>query len=350
MAGLALQDALPQAKPSSGHSKLARQHSKGSCTLPVLSRQTSGAGAGLGRSSPPPRQFARTASMFVMPDRGPAGPLHRTGSSTLQGLMSSSSTSPRGRHPEPIAKCSTQLQALALGHSSPAGQLGAGQQSGDPHCSCGNAAQADAPTPMPEEAPEAELAGAGLTARCSAAARTWSSLQGFSALRVVAQDGRSTVWEAVPMSADQQDLPGGCGRGMRRGAAEVAQCACLASLPAACSLLAHISYPPNQAVALKAYSKAALGRTALQRLELEQRILETVRHPHIIKGGAAGPAVVACSIPADCAATCHCCCHAAAGTGCPQPCACPARHPHRGPCAAGLPQGLAPLRRTATSF
>ncbi|KAI7845901.1 hypothetical protein COHA_000634 [Chlorella ohadii] len=42
--------------------------------------------------------------------------------------------------------------------------------------------------------------------------------------------------------------------------------------------------PPPRAVALKAYHKAALGRTALRRLELEQRILQTVRHPHIIRG------------------------------------------------------------------
>lgn len=217
VAGLALQDALPQAKPSSRHSKLARQQSKASCTLPVLSRQTSGAGAGLSRSSPPPRQFARTASMFVMPDRGTAGPLHRTGSSTLQGLTSSSSNSPRGQHPARIAECSAQLQALALGDSSPAGQLCAGRQSGDPHCSGGgNAAQADALTPLPEEAQEAELAGAGLTERCSAVAHTWSSLQGFSALHVVAQGGRSTVWEAIPNAPDQQDLPGGCWRGMHQ--------------------------------------------------------------------------------------------------------------------------------------
>lgn len=38
---------------------------------------------------------------------------------------------------------------------------------------------------------------------------------------------------------------------------------------------------PTLAVALKAYHEAALGR---RRLELEEHILKTVRHPHIIKG------------------------------------------------------------------
>ncbi|PRW55922.1 serine threonine kinase [Chlorella sorokiniana] len=95
-----------------------------------------------------------------------------------------------------------------------------------------------------EEVPAAEPLSPSLTARCCAAARTWHSLQDFSSLRVVAHGGRSTVWEAVPKAPDQYDLP----------------------------------------VALKAYSKAALGRTALHRLEVKQRILQTVRHPHIIKG------------------------------------------------------------------
>ncbi len=72
--------------------------------------------------------------------------------------------------------------------------------------------------------------------------------------------------------------------------------------------------PPPRAVALKAYHKAALGRTALRRLELEQRILQTVRHPHIIRGERGSTCnlrsmwLAASSCPADMSTAHFCCC------------------------------------------
>lgn len=46
----------------------------------------------------------------------------------------------------------------------------------------------------------------------------------------------------------------------------------------------HTPQTNHQAVAVKAYDVAALGCHGLRRLLLEQRILTTVQHPHIIWG------------------------------------------------------------------
>lgn len=225
----ALQGALPPAKPGNTSGKLDRKLSKSFCALPALTRQASGVGAlhALGGSPAPQRsQFTRAHSMFVMPDRAAGGALQRTGSSTLQG-MASGGSSPRGQqHPHPGATCCAKLQAMSLGADSPVAQPrvtqpvdqgggssssgnGTGQGGGTSSSGSNGAGLVVTPAPGPEEEAAAELAGAGLTARCSAAARTWSSLSDFSALRVVAQGGRSTVWEAVPKAPDQCDLPGG---------------------------------------------------------------------------------------------------------------------------------------------
>lgn len=209
MAAVALQDALPHSKPSSRPGVLERQASKSSCTLPSLTRQTSRVTAVHGVSGRP-WQYARTASMFVLPDRGAGGALQCTGSSTLQGVDSRCSSSPREQHPEPAAACGAQ--ALALGDEEPL--VPPANVCGDSGASSPAAATTTLETRKEEET---EPAGAGLTARCRAAAGTWGSLQDFSALRVVAQGGRSTVWEALPKAPGQRELPGGCWHGLCSG-------------------------------------------------------------------------------------------------------------------------------------
>lgn len=113
------------------------------------------------------------------------------------------------------------------------------------------------------------------------------SLEDFATLRVIAKGALSTVWQATPKQASQHDLPGG---GWSWGGGQAPRffllqfpyvtlgaCHCN-RLPAPC--------PQEPAVAIKAYHKAALGRSALRRLLLEQRILQTVHHHNIIRGTA----------------------------------------------------------------
>ncbi|KAL4457742.1 hypothetical protein ABPG75_012607 [Micractinium tetrahymenae] len=98
---------------------------------------------------------------------------------------------------------------------------------------------------------EVQALQGSLTARCASAAQEWQSLEDFSSLRMIASGKGSTVWEATPRAAAGPP-PSGC--------------------------------PPRGSVVVKACCSAQLGRRALQRLLLEQRILKTVRHPHIIRG------------------------------------------------------------------